>query len=159
MKKKFERRMAMKGHKGEVEFVHYDEQHETHSVQDRTSGEIQVYVISDAVARGLNTKSPKEFGLGVGSLSGGEKSTTSLILLAAIADAADPPFRVVDEFDVFQDEATRKASMKTLLDDATIRGADGLLRQHILLTPHDVSSAVPKSGGDVRVFSMPNPQR
>jgi hypothetical protein len=163
MQRKFKQRMHAKGHAAELEFRHgggtKGHSHPDASHLQPDEGEIHVHVITDATARGQTALSAKEHGLSAGALSGGEKSITSLILLAAIADAADPPFRIVDEFDVYQDETSRKASMKALQEDALVKGADGLFRQHILLTPHDVSSAVKLGSEDVKVFKMSDPKR
>jgi len=41
---------------------------------------------------------------GTDSLSGGEKSLTSLALLLSIGQELEFPWRVLDEFDVFMDE-------------------------------------------------------
>ena len=77
----------------------------------------------------------------VRSLSGGEKSTSGLILLAAIARLAPYPFQVMDEFDVFQDEASRRKSMEMLLQFAQMPLHDCRHRQYIMVTPHDISSS------------------
>jgi hypothetical protein len=100
-------RMRSKGHAANIEFLHEKEM---------DSGEIVLKVIPDAVQTGKGDRSVVEHGLEVSALSGGEKSLTSLVLLSAIARVSGPPFRVIDEFDVFQDEATRKKSISYLLE-------------------------------------------
>lgn len=103
---------------------------------------------------------PQEHGQSVGMLSGGEKSYTSAILLSAIAKVANPPFRLIDEFDVYQDEETRRKTMTMILADAkAVPDSDGLRMQYILLTPHDVSSAVPLNEDWLTVHRMKDPRR
>jgi hypothetical protein len=153
--------MRQKGHEAVVEFRHGGQKGHA-SLRDTLEtdqGEIHVSVITDALSRGLKGLDPRKEGLGVQALSGGEKSSTNVILLAAVSDVADPPFRIVDEFDVYQDETSRKASIKALVDDALTPNTDGTLRQHILLTPLDVSSAVKITDPNIRVFKMPDPKR
>lgn len=86
------------------------------------------------------------------SLSGGERSFTALSLLLALGATADTPLRVIDEFDVFCDESTRKQSVNMLLNNALREEG---IRQSILITPHDVSMALQGYRGDVNVFIMP----
>lgn len=97
--------------------------------------------------------------MAVTALSGGEKSLTLLVLLSAIARVSKPPFRIIDEFDVFQDEQTRKLSIKYLLADAAELGEDGTMTQFVLLTPHDLSAMVSSATKDVRVFRLAKPVR
>lgn len=88
-------------------------------------------------------KNASQQAMEISALSGGEKSFASLILLSAIAQVAEPAFRIIDEFDVFQDEATRKLSITFLLEDARrLAGAETEPPQFILLTPLDVSAGL-----------------
>lgn len=150
----FELRALAKGHLGKLVF---DSDTNVHD-----KGRLKVYIIPDAVARRMTGMNPVTQGQEVGSLSGGEKSFNSLILLSAIARVAEPAFRIIDEFDVFQDEATRKLSMKYLLEDATSK--DGYeAPQFILLTPHDISSGVEdadalRKSGMFKVLKMAAPR-
>ena len=52
----------------------------------------------------------------ISSLSGGEKSSAQMCLIAALWDNMNPPFRALDEWDVFLDAINRKEVSKTLLD-------------------------------------------
>lgn len=111
----FLRRMSSKGHAANIAFTSAtDDNGEV--VKNDEEGEIVIKVIPDALQTGKGDRSVTDFGLDVTALSGGEKSLTSLILLSAIAGVSGPPFRVIDEFDVFQDEATRKKSIAYLLE-------------------------------------------
>jgi hypothetical protein len=97
------------------------------------------------------------------SLSGGEKSVSTLALLSAIAAMCALPFRAIDEFDVFQDEKNRKRSLERLLREGSGYNQDGRYAQYILLTPHDISSAVdlrePKIRDLVKTFKLPDAKR
>jgi len=52
------------------------------------------------------------------SLSGGEKSYSSVSLILALWNAMSPPFRVLDEFDVFMDAVNRQISLKNIVNYA-----------------------------------------
>jgi len=147
IEKSFTSRLVSKGHKGTLEFRHNKESDQC--------GEVVLKVIADASASGKMGLSAKESGSGAAQLSGGEKSLISLILLSAIANVSNPPFRVIDEFDVFQDEGTRKKSLQYLMEDAGREGEDGKLTQYILLTPHDVANVGKDYKLDVKTFTMP----
>ena len=96
----------------------------------------------------------------VNTLGGGEKSTSTLILLTAIARQAPVPFRMMDEFDVFQDEAARRMSIRMLLEAASEVNPDGRFPQFILLTPHDVSSVMNvRDRENIRVLHLDDPER
>ena len=148
--------MREKGHAGNLEFIHGKDA----DGEDRNEaeGEIIVKVIPDAMQAGKGAMQVQEHGLEASALSGGEKSLTSLILLSAIATASGPPFRIIDEFDVFQDEQTRRKSIEYLLEDARRAGEDGKLTQFVLLTPHDLTSRS-ESSDNIKVFHMPKPKR
>merc|ERR1712076_322725 len=48
------------------------------------------------------------------SLSGGERTYTTLALLIALGENLETPFRVMDEFDVFLDHVSRKIALDTM---------------------------------------------
>ncbi|CAO3572775.1 unnamed protein product [Mortierella alpina] len=87
------------------------------------------------------------------SLSGGEKSFSTICLLLALWDSMSSSIRCLDEFDVFMDAVNRRISMQMLI--GTAREADGV--QYILITPQDASSVSP--GPDVRVHRLHDPER
>lgn len=97
------------------------------------------------------------------TLSGGEKSVATMTLLAAISHFAPVPFRAYDEFDVFQDEAARKTSLRMLLELSTKPSADGVLPQYLLLTPHDIKAVVTLNSeaqrAAIRVVRLKDPTR
>jgi structural maintenance of chromosomes protein 6 len=95
----------------------------------------------------------------VATLSGGEKSVSTLHLLSAIMKFAALPFRAIDEFDVFQDEKNRQRSLKSLLEQSKEKNEDGRQPQMILLTPHDISAVVdPTNRPDISVIRLANPR-
>ena len=51
----------------------------------------------------------------VNSLSGGEKSLVQICLIASLWETMNPPFRALDEWDVFLDNVNRKSISGTLL--------------------------------------------
>jgi len=65
------------------------------------------------------------------SLSGGEKSYSSVSLILALWNAMSPPFRVLDEFDVFMDALNRRISLENIINYAK----SDRKYQFIFLTP------------------------
>merc|ERR1712183_336209 len=64
-------------------------------------------------------------------LSGGEKSYTQMCLICALWDMMRPPFRCLDEWDVFLDAVNRKLIAEELLN-FSLRNQD---RQFIFISP------------------------
>ena len=87
------------------------------------------------------------------SLSGGERSYSTVSLLLALWEAMECPFRAMDEFDVFMDPVNRQISLDLLIESAR----EHKHRQFIFITPHDYSGI--KYGPDVRVHKMHPPER
>jgi hypothetical protein len=102
----FAEQMRRRGHYGELHFVD--------AASDRATdkGELRVMVAPDRIQRfgdlsqgmtqtgGTEAKALQN----VATLSGGEKSVSALVLLGSIARHSVTPFRICDEFDVFQGE-------------------------------------------------------
>ncbi len=87
------------------------------------------------------------------SLSGGERSYSTVCLLLALWEAMECPFRAMDEFDVFMDAVNRQISIELLIEAAR----EHKNRQFIFITPHDYSGI--NSGPDLRVIKMRPPER
>jgi chromosome segregation ATPase len=87
------------------------------------------------------------------TLSGGEKSFSTICLLLAIWEAMGSPIRCLDEFDVFMDSVNRASSMSMMIQAA--RRSVG--RQFILITPQSMSNV--QMGDDVSVHKMSDPER
>ena len=80
-------------------------------------------------------------------LSGGEKSCTQMCLIFALWEMMEPPFRCLDEWDVFLDGVNRKAVARELLRFG-LRDRD---RQFVFISPQVGPRMVGHPGaGDVR---------
>jgi chromosome segregation ATPase len=79
------------------------------------------------------------------TLSGGEKSFSTICLLLSIWEAMGSPIRCLDEFDVFMDSVNRAQSMGMMIQAA--RRAVG--RQFILITPQAMGNV--EMGDDVKI--------
>ncbi|KAF9990791.1 Structural maintenance of chromosomes protein 6 [Mortierella antarctica] len=133
----FSLQLSMRGYSGSLTFDHPNKQLnirvETEDARSNAAGKAR-------------DKDPK-------SLSGGEKSFSTICLLLALWDSMSSSIRCLDEFDVFMDAVNRRISMQMLI--GTAREADGV--QYILITPQDASSVSP--GPDVRVHRLHDPER
>ncbi|KAK3677172.1 Structural maintenance of chromosomes protein 6 [Recurvomyces mirabilis] len=87
------------------------------------------------------------------TLSGGEKSFSTICLLLSIWEAMGSPIRCLDEFDVFMDSVNRATSMGMMINAA--RRSVG--RQFVLITPQAMGNV--ELGDDVRVHKMSDPER
>ncbi|KAG6815759.1 hypothetical protein H0H87_011596 [Tephrocybe sp. NHM501043] len=87
------------------------------------------------------------------SLSGGEKSFSTICLLLSLWESIGCPLRCLDEFDVFMDAVNRRISMKMMID--TANSSDK--KQYILITPQDMGNV--QLGPSVKVNRMTDPER
>ncbi|KAF9452921.1 P-loop containing nucleoside triphosphate hydrolase protein [Macrolepiota fuliginosa MF-IS2] len=87
------------------------------------------------------------------SLSGGEKSFSTICLLLALWESIGCPIRCLDEFDVFMDAVNRRISMKMMIDTANASNQ----KQYVLITPLEMANI--SFGNTVRVHKMSDPQR
>ncbi|KAL1867842.1 hypothetical protein VTK73DRAFT_3923 [Phialemonium thermophilum] len=95
-------------------------------------------------AAGRNTK----------TLSGGEKSFSSICLLLSIWEAMGSPLRCLDEFDVFMDNVNRAISTNMLISAA--RRSVG--RQYILITPNAIEGRATLDK-DVKIIRLTDPRQ
>jgi chromosome segregation ATPase len=72
------------------------------------------------------------------SLSGGERSFSTVAFLLSLWQVIESPLRALDEFDIFMDAMYRKLAMEMVINEAEKKPN----MQLIILTPHD-TSAVP----------------
>ncbi|KAI0864662.1 P-loop containing nucleoside triphosphate hydrolase protein [Xylaria cubensis] len=114
---------------------------------DHRARKLEVIVEPDKMrenGRGRNTK----------TLSGGEKSFSSICLLLAIWDAMGSPLRCLDEFDVFMDNVNRAISTNMLIGAA--RRSVG--KQFVLITPNAIEGRA-KLDKDVKIIRLTDPRQ
>ncbi|CAL1548056.1 unnamed protein product [Lymnaea stagnalis] len=87
------------------------------------------------------------------SLSGGERSFSTVCFILSLWETMDAPFRCLDEFDVFMDMVNRRISMDMMMSAADMHKN----KQFIFLTPQDMSSV--RKISNVKIFRMQDPER
>ncbi|KAM4040422.1 LOW QUALITY PROTEIN: structural maintenance of chromosomes protein 6 [Anomaloglossus baeobatrachus] len=87
------------------------------------------------------------------SLSGGERSFSTVCFVLSLWSIAESPFRCLDEFDVYMDMVNRRISMDMMLTMADSQR----FRQFILLTPQHTSSL--QTSNIIRILRMQDPER
>lgn len=92
----FQLHLSKRGYFGKVLFDH-----------EKQRLELKVQTDDLAATQGLN-KDPR-------SLSGGEKSFSTICLLLSLWEAIGCPIRCLDEFDVFMDAVNRRISMRMMV--------------------------------------------
>ncbi|KAI9878467.1 MAG: Structural maintenance of chromosomes protein 6 [Pleopsidium flavum] len=70
------------------------------------------------------------------TLSGGEKSFSTICLLLSLWEAMGSPIRCLDEFDVFMDNVNRDVSMRMMI----VAARRSVGRQYILITPQSMGN-------------------
>ena len=128
----FQMMLSQRGFTGRMKLKHKDE-------------ELHLMVNVDQASQG-QSKSTK-------SLSGGERSFSTVSFIMALWDAMEAPFRCLDEFDVFMDMVNRRISMDSIMKVAR----EQQHRQFILLTPQDMSNVGQTKG--VKIFRLQDPER
>ncbi|KAH7029372.1 P-loop containing nucleoside triphosphate hydrolase protein [Microdochium trichocladiopsis] len=114
---------------------------------DHQHKKLELQVEPDQTRRGGSGRNTK-------TLSGGEKSFSSICMLLAIWDAMGSPLRCLDEFDVFMDNVNRAISTNMLITAA--RRSVG--KQFILITPNAIEgrAVVDK---DVKIIRLVDPRQ
>ncbi|XP_053828607.1 structural maintenance of chromosomes protein 6 isoform X1 [Vidua macroura] len=87
------------------------------------------------------------------SLSGGERSFSTVCFILSLWNISESPFRCMDEFDVYMDMVSRRIAIDMILERADFQRH----RQFILFTPLSMSS-LPTSP-HIRILRMPDPPR
>ncbi|XP_068039516.1 structural maintenance of chromosomes protein 6 [Anomalospiza imberbis] len=87
------------------------------------------------------------------SLSGGERSFSTVCFILSLWNISESPFRCMDEFDVYMDMLNRRIAIDMILERADFQRH----RQFILFTPMSMSS-LPTSP-HIRILRMPDPPR
>ena len=87
------------------------------------------------------------------SLSGGERSFSTVAFLLSLWSIVESPVLFLDEFDVFMDQVNRKIVMELILSSAK----EKLNGQYVFLTPQEMGYIKPDE--HVKLFKMPDPKR
>ncbi|XP_035381602.1 structural maintenance of chromosomes protein 6 [Electrophorus electricus] len=116
----FDSMLSQRGYTGKMTFSHKDE------------------TLSISVQPGENAKAALS---DMRSLSGGERSFSTVCFVLSLWAIAEAPFRCLDEFDVYMDMVNRRISMDMMLKIA----ASQRYRQFIFLTPQSMSSLPPNN--------------
>ncbi|XP_041832075.1 structural maintenance of chromosomes protein 6 [Melanotaenia boesemani] len=87
------------------------------------------------------------------SLSGGERSFSTVCFVLSLWAITEAPFRCLDEFDVYMDMVNRRISMDMMLKVALGQH----YRQFVFLTPQNMSS-LPESNF-IRILRLKDPER
>ncbi|XP_072166708.1 structural maintenance of chromosomes protein 6-like [Diadema setosum] len=118
---------------------------------DHVAGELNLIVDSDQ-SKALKGRRQNTSATNVRSLSGGERSFSTVCLIMALWESIESPFRVMDEFDVFMDMVTRRECMEMMQEFAEYQS----YRQFIFLTPHDTRIS---AGRFIRIHQLHDPER
>ncbi|ORY67075.1 P-loop containing nucleoside triphosphate hydrolase protein [Pseudomassariella vexata] len=114
---------------------------------DHQKKKLEIQVEPDQTRQNVSGRNTK-------TLSGGEKSFSSICLLLAIWDAMGSPLRCLDEFDVFMDNVNRAISTNMLIQAA--RRSVG--KQFILITPNAIEGRG-KIDKDVKIIRLTDPRQ
>jgi len=87
------------------------------------------------------------------SLSGGERSFSTVAFLLSLWSIVESPILFLDEFDVFMDQVNRRFAMELILSSAK----DNLNGQYLFLTPQEMGYIKPDL--HVKMYKMPDPKR
>lgn len=133
---KFNTYLSQKGHTGSIRFDHEEESLDI-SIQLESQRPTEKFIVKDSK-----------------SLSGGERSYSTVAFLLALWEVVECPFRALDEFDIFMDAVYRKKSIELLLEIAQEKQRR---RQLIIITPHDTS--VVKLNQNIKMHRLQRPDR
>ncbi|EFA83245.1 structural maintenance of chromosome protein [Heterostelium album PN500] len=125
--------LSRKGYSGNIQFDH---------TQKRLEVNVQLNKMAPANQQSSAIQAAKGQAKGKGdtkTLSGGERSFSTVSLLLSLWEAMECPFRAMDEFDVFMDEVNRRISIDLLLSKAK----ENRNRQYIFVTPLPLNSITP----------------
>ncbi|GAA5952187.1 hypothetical protein JCM8115_003527 [Rhodotorula mucilaginosa] len=132
----FQHHLTQRGFTGKLKFNH-----------SNCTLDILIQTEADAGSKKAKQKDTK-------SLSGGEKSFSTICLLLTMWESVGCPLRCLDEFDVFMDAVNRRIAMKMMVDTA----AQADQTQFILITPQDMGS-LSSFGDEVKIVKLADPSR
>jgi len=87
------------------------------------------------------------------SLSGGERSFTLVSLILGLWNLMEPPFRILDEFDVFMDAVNRRISVQNIIKYAR----EDRKNQFLFLTPLNTDNI--STSNDIRIIQLKKRQQ
>ncbi|GLH00532.1 Structural maintenance of chromosomes protein 6 [Gryllus bimaculatus] len=87
------------------------------------------------------------------SLSGGERSYSTVSFILSLWECVEPPFYFMDEFDVFMDKVNRRIVINNLIWYAQ----QNKKHQYVFLTPQDTSQIT--TSEDVTIYRLDDPER
>ena len=87
------------------------------------------------------------------SLSGGERSFSTVAFLLSLWSIVESPILFLDEFDVFMDQINRRIVMELIVSSAK----EKLNGQYMFLTPQEMGNIKPDD--HIKLFKMPDPKR
>lgn len=87
------------------------------------------------------------------SLSGGERSFSTVCFMLSLWEITESPFRCLDEFDVYMDMHNRRISLDLLLELSERQH----LRQFVFITPLTTSN-LPKTSL-IKIHQLQDPER
>ncbi|QLI67597.1 Structural maintenance of chromosomes protein 6 [Metarhizium brunneum] len=126
--------LSERGFRGKIDLDHRGRKVTIHIEPDETKKS----------SAGRNTK----------TLSGGEKSFSSICMLLSVWEAIGSPIRCLDEFDVFMDNVNRAISTNMLVDAAR----RSVSRQYILITPNAIEGRA-RLDKDVKIIRLTDPRQ
>lgn len=118
--------------------------------QQSYSGDLRVKYDTETLELEIN---PRQSGTvrGTKSLSGGERSFSTVAFLLSIWSCIEHPFFLLDEYDVFTDGSNRELMTRMLIQEAMAKPKN----QYMFLTPQDVSHLI-KPSAELAVYKMPD---
>ncbi|NWI90720.1 SMC6 protein, partial [Pitta sordida] len=128
----FKRLLDVRGYSGKI---HFDHKNETLSMTVQ-SGQEDKASLTD-----------------LKSLSGGERTFSTVCYILTLWTITDSPFRCLDEFDVYMDMVNRRIAIDMILERANFQQ----YRQFILFTPQSISF-LPTSP-HIRILCLQDPER
>ena len=129
----FAERLQARGYYGKLEFDHDHGSKTMHILVNPNSEATE-----EDDARGARD---------IKTLSGGEKSFCTVSLVLSLWEDMNPPFRILDEFDVFMDSINRRAAIDLILNYAQ----EQRKFQYLFLTPLNLDH-LKEAGQDVQVI-------
>ncbi|PFH63034.1 hypothetical protein XA68_10075 [Ophiocordyceps unilateralis] len=114
---------------------------------DHRARKVIIHIEPDETRRSSSGRSTK-------TLSGGEKSFSSICMLLSVWEAIGSPIRCLDEFDVFMDNVNRAISTNMLVDAAR----RSVSRQYILITPNAIEGRA-RLDKDVKIIRLTDPRQ